>query len=128
MRKQKLINALLYAVEHNGRIGRTKLLKFIFFVDLIYYNQRGTTLCGTTYIHMPKGPAEAAAFQLTFEPSAYLDVKAPAAKKVYPGRRTSGSRSRSRSYESYAYYPKVQADLSLFTPTSGRFSGPSFSG
>jgi len=115
MRKQKLINALLYAVEHNGRIGRTKLLKFIFFVDLIYYNQRGTTLCGTTYIRMPKGPAEAAAFQLTFESSAYLDVKAPTAK-AYPGRRTSGNRSRSRSYESYAYYPKVQADLSLFTP------------
>jgi len=114
MRKQKLINALLYAVEHDGRIGRTKLLKFIFFVDLIYYNQRGTTLCGTTYIRMPKGPAEAAAFQLTFEPSAYLDVKAPTAK-AYPGRRTSGSRSRSRSYESYSYYPKVQADLSLFT-------------
>lgn len=115
MQKKKLINALLYAVERGGRIGRTKLLKFIFFVDLIYYNQRGATLCGTTYIRMPKGPAEAAAFQLTFEPSAYLDVKAPTAK-AYPGRRTSGSRSRGRSYESYTYYPRVQADLSLFTP------------
>ena len=78
MRKQKLINALLYAVEHDNRIGRTKLLKFIFFVDLIYYNQRGTTLCGTTYIRIPKGPAEAVAVQLTDEPSAYLDVIAPA--------------------------------------------------
>jgi len=115
VQKKKLINALLYAVERGGRIGRTKLLKFIFFVDLIYYNQRGATLCGTTYIRMPKGPAEAAAFQLTFEPSAYLDVKAPTAK-AYPGRRTSGSRSRGRSYESYTYYPRVQADLSLFTP------------
>ena len=115
MRKQKLINALLYAVEHDNRIGRTKLLKFIFFVDLIYYNQRGTTLCGTTYIRIPKGPAEAAAFQLTYEPSAYLDVKAPASK-AYSGRRASGSRSRSRSYESYVYRPRVQADLSLFTP------------
>ncbi len=115
MQKKKLINALLYAVERGGRIGRTKLLKFIFFVDLIYYNQRGATLCGTTYIRMPKGPAEAAAFQLTFEPSAYLDVKAPTAK-AYPGRRTSGSRFRGRSYESYTYYPRVQADLSLFTP------------
>lgn len=115
MQKKKLINALLYAVERGGRIGRTKLLKFIFFVDLIYYNQRGATLCGMTYIRMPKGPAEAAAFQLTFEPSAYLDVKAPTAK-AYPGRRTSGSRSRGRSYESYTYYPRVQADLSLFTP------------
>ena len=114
MQKKKLINALLYAVERGGRIGRTKLLKFIFFVDLIYYNQRGATLCGTTYIRMPKGPAEAAAFQLTFEPSAYLDVKAPTAK-AYPGRRTSGSRSRGRSYESYTYYPRVQADFSLFT-------------
>ncbi|MDK2990172.1 type II toxin-antitoxin system antitoxin SocA domain-containing protein [Methanoculleus sp.] len=114
MHKQKLINALLYAVEHDRRIGRTKLLKFIFFVDLIYYNQRGTTLCGTTYIRMPKGPAEAAAFQLTFEPSAYLDVKAPTAK-AYPGRRTSGGRSRSRNYEPYVYRPKVHADLSLFT-------------
>ncbi|MDD5419735.1 MAG: DUF4065 domain-containing protein, partial [Methanomicrobiaceae archaeon] len=77
MRKQKLINALLYAVECDSRIGRTKLLKFIFFVDLIYYNQRGTTLCGTTYIRMPRGPAEAAAFQLTSESNAYFDVKAP---------------------------------------------------
>jgi len=114
MRKQKLINALLYAVECDKRIGRTKLLKYIFFADLIYYNQRGTTLCGTTYIRMPKGPAEAAAFQLTFESSAYMDVKAPAAK-AYPKRRASGGRSR-RGYKSYAYHPRVQADLSLFTP------------
>ncbi len=115
MRKQKLINALLYAVEHDRRIGRTKLLKFIFFVDLIYYNQRGTTLCGTTYIRMPKGPAEAAAFELTSESNAYFDVKAPTTK-AYPGRRTSGGRRLRRSYEPYVYRPKVHADLSLFTP------------
>lgn len=115
MRKQKLINALLYAVEHDNRIGRTKLLKFIFFADLIYYNQRGATLCGTTYIRMPNGPAEAAAFQLTSESSAYFDVTAPA-KKGHLGRWGTGGRSRSRGYESYGYRPRSQADLSLFTP------------
>jgi hypothetical protein len=89
MHKQKLINALLYAVERDGHIGRTKLLKFIFFVDLIYYNLRETTLCGTTYIRMPKGPAEATAFQLTSESNAYFDVKAPTAN-AHTGRRRAG--------------------------------------
>mgnify|MGYP001040317264 FL=1 len=115
MRKQKLINALLYAVEHDGRIGRTKLLKFIFFVDLIYYNQRGTTLCGTTYIRMPKGPAEAAAFQLTSESNAYFDVKAPTAN-AHTGRRAPGGSFRRNPYESYEYRPKSKADLTIFTP------------
>ncbi|WP_301663109.1 type II toxin-antitoxin system antitoxin SocA domain-containing protein [Methanoculleus frigidifontis] len=115
MRKQTLINALLYAVERDNRIGRTKLLKFIFLVDLIYYNQRGTTLCGTTYIRMPQGPAEAAAFQLTSVSSAYFDVMTPT-KRAHPGRRTAGSRSRGKASESYGYHPRMQADLSLFTP------------
>ena len=115
MRKQKLINALLYAVEHNGRIGRTKLLKFIFFVDLIYYNQRGTTLCGTTYIRMPKGPAEAAAFQLTSESNTYLDVEAPAAK-VHMRKRAPGGIFRRNTHGSYKYRPRIRADLTVFTP------------
>lgn len=115
MRKQKLINALLYAVENNHLIGRTKLLKFIFFTDLIYYNQRGTTLCGTTYIRMPRGPAEAAAFQLTSESNAYFEVKAPILK-VHKGKRMSGGRSRRKIYESYEYHPRTKADLSVFTP------------
>jgi len=85
MQKRKLINALLYAVEHDGRIGRTKLLKFIFFVDLIYYNQRGTTLCGTAYIRMPKGPAEATAFQLTSESNAYFDVRRQQQMRIREG-------------------------------------------
>lgn len=115
MRKQKLINALLYAVEHGDRIGRTKLLKFIFFVDLIYYNQRGTTLCGTTYIRMPKGPAEAAAFQLTSESNAYFDVKVPTAN-ARTGRRAPGGSFRRSTYESYEYRPRSKADLTIFTP------------
>lgn len=115
MRKQKLINALLYAVECDSRIGRTKLLKFIFFVDLIYYNQREATLCGTTYIRMPKGPAEATAFQLTSESNTYFDVKAPATN-AYAGRRVPGSSSRRNTYESYGYRPKSKADLTIFTP------------
>ncbi|WP_292490927.1 type II toxin-antitoxin system antitoxin SocA domain-containing protein [Methanoculleus sp. 10] len=115
MRKQKLINALLYAVECDNRIGRTKLLKFIFFVDLIYYNQRGTTLCGTTYIRMPKGPAEATAFQLTSESNAYFDVKTPTAN-VHAGRRAPGSSLRRNIHESYEYRPRSKADLTVFTP------------
>ena len=115
MHKQKLINALLYAVERDGHIGRTKLLKFIFFVDLIYYNLRETTLCGTTYIRMPKGPAEATAFQLTSESNAYFDVKAPTAN-AHTGRRRAGGFFRRNTYESYEYRPRSKADLTIFTP------------
>jgi hypothetical protein len=103
VRKEKLVNALLYAVEHGGHIGRTKLLKFIFLVDLIHYNQRGTTLCGTAYIRMPKGPAEATAFEITSESNAYLDVNPPRE----PRRRA--------AYESYEYKPRRKADLTSFT-------------
>ena len=115
MQKQKLINALLYAVERDSRIGRTKLMKFIFFVDLIYYNQRGTTLCGANYIRMPKGPAEATAFQLTSESNAYFDVKEPATK-AHAGRRVPTGSFRRNTYESYEYRPRSKADLTIFTP------------
>jgi len=115
MQKQKLINALLYAVEHDNRIGRTKLLKFIFFVDLIYFNQRGMTLCGATYIRMPKGPAEATAFQLTSESNAYLDVTAPATG-ARMGRRAPVGFPRRKPYAPYRYQPRVKADLTVFTP------------
>ena len=44
MERVKRLNALLYAMEEYPDIGRTKLMKFVFFTDLIHYNNYGNTL------------------------------------------------------------------------------------
>jgi hypothetical protein len=65
MKMKKQVNALLYAIEEYPDIGRTKLMKFIFFVDLVIYNRRGTTLLENEYVRMQHGPVPPYAFTLT---------------------------------------------------------------
>ena len=74
MKKNKQINAVLYAIEEYPDIGRIKLLKFIFFVDFIICNRRGDTLPEDEYIRMPFGPVPPIAFVLTSCSNEYIQV------------------------------------------------------
>ncbi|MDD3621148.1 MAG: DUF4065 domain-containing protein [Methanofollis sp.] len=75
MKKLKKIHAMLYAMEQDLAIGRTKLMKFIFFVDLIHYNQRGVTLFDSAYIRMQNGPVDLVAYALTGETNDFFSVR-----------------------------------------------------
>lgn len=102
VKRAKKIHAMLYAITRDPHIGRTKLMKFIFFVDLIHYNQRGSTLFDSTYIRMPQGSVEAGAFSLAGESNLFFDV-------TY-------LRPRTGAYETYHFRKKMEPDMSLFSP------------
>ena len=48
--KERTVNAMLYAIGKYPNIGRTKLMKFFFFSDLINYNQNGDILLEKEYM------------------------------------------------------------------------------
>lgn len=106
MKKLKKIHAMLYAMEHDPAIGRTKLMKFIFFADLIHYNQRGTTLFDSTYIRMPKGPVDPVAYSLTGETNDFFTVKKSRGK---------GKSSATRPYDHYLFQVRVPVNRDLFS-------------
>jgi hypothetical protein len=75
MKTEKQLNALLYAIENYPRIGRTKLMKFVFLVDLFIYNTRGETLLEDSYIRLPNGPVPDIGFSFTDNSNAHFTVK-----------------------------------------------------
>jgi len=75
MKTEKQLNALLYAIETYPRIGRTKLMKFVFLVDLFTYNNRGETLLEDSYIRLPNGPVPDIGFSFTDNSNAHFTVK-----------------------------------------------------
>jgi hypothetical protein len=75
MKTEKQLNALLYAIGKYPRIGRTKLMKFVFLVDLFIYNTRGETLLEDSYIRLPNGPVPDIGFSFTDNSNAHFTVK-----------------------------------------------------
>jgi len=65
MEREKGLNALLYAMEEYPDIGRTKLMKFVFFTDLIHYNNCGNTLLDDEYTREKAGPVPVYAFEIS---------------------------------------------------------------
>lgn len=64
-KKKKQLNAIIYILEKYPNIGRTKLMKAIFFADLIWYNKYNETLFEDNYIRMPNGPVPLTAYKIT---------------------------------------------------------------
>ncbi|KQC10161.1 MAG: hypothetical protein APR55_09525 [Methanolinea sp. SDB] len=100
MKRNKQVNAILYAIEEYPGIGRTKLMKFVFFVDLIIFNRRGETLLEDEYIRMPFGPVPPVAYALTSCSNEYIQVT-----RRYPSPRV----------VHYRFKPLQHADRGLFT-------------
>lgn len=117
MKKIKKIHSLLYAMEQVPDIGKTKLVKFTFFADLISINQRGRPVFDSTYIRMPNGPVDEFAFSLAGQPNAFFDVVAPEAIVSFNSRFPRPART-SRAHtapQSTKFTPRVKADISLFS-------------
>ncbi|MBT8508704.1 hypothetical protein AZH53_09835 [Methanomicrobiaceae archaeon CYW5] len=103
MNKIKKIHAMLFAIERDPGIGKTKLMKYIFFIDLIHFNQRGVKLFESSYIRMPNGPVDGGALSLASESNRFFDVSYPR------------SGAGNQTYEQYHFDLKMEPDLSLFT-------------
>ena len=54
----KLQQVILYFLEHinNVHLGRTKLMKLLYFVDFDHYEAHGKPVTGATYRKLPHGP------------------------------------------------------------------------
>jgi uncharacterized phage-associated protein len=54
----KLQQVILYFLEHinNVHLGRTKLMKLLYFVDFDHYEAYGQSVTGATYRKLPHGP------------------------------------------------------------------------
>lgn len=102
MKTKKQINALLYAIEEYPEIGRTKLMKFVFFVDLVMYNRKGETLLQDEYVRMPHGPIPPLAFTLSSCSNEFFSVREVLVN--YQNNR----------YREFRFTPLQKADLSLF--------------
>jgi hypothetical protein len=100
MKTEKQLNALLYAIGKYPRIGRTKLMKFVFLVDLFIYNNRGETLLEDSYIRLPNGPVPDIGFSFTDNSNAHFTVKT---EPCDPERII------------YQYMPVQKTDLSAFS-------------
>ncbi len=64
-KKKKQENALLYVINRDPSINRTKLMKYIFFIDLYSYNKFGDTILDDLYVRLPNGPVPQYGFDLT---------------------------------------------------------------
>lgn len=64
-KKKKQLEAMLYAIQCFPGINRTRLMKYIFFVDLFTYNKRTQTLLEDDYIRLPNGPVPLFGFNKT---------------------------------------------------------------
>src|SRR6266480_4938497 len=56
--EEKLQQVILYFLEHtnNVHLGRTKLMKLLYFVDFDHYEAHGQSITGATYRKLPHGP------------------------------------------------------------------------
>lgn len=100
MKTEKQLNALIYAIEQYPKIGRTKLMKFVFLVDLFVYNNRGQTLLEDSYLRLPNGPVPEIGFSCTDNSNTNFTVKT---EPCDPERII------------YQYTPLKKSDLSAFT-------------
>jgi hypothetical protein len=74
MKNDKQLNALLYTIEQYPKIGRTKLMKFVFLVDLFMYNNCRETLLEDWYKRLKNGPVPSFAFANTDSSNEFFQI------------------------------------------------------
>lgn len=113
IKEEKQKQAIIYAIENYPLINRTKLMKYIFFIDLFTYNKTGDTLLEDCYIRLPNGPVPKYGFEYTSPPTGRnLELETPefTIKKI-----VTGGEDNSEYYHFQFYLkPGVTADLSSF--------------
>lgn len=58
LNRDKYTNALLYFITEcgNEKLGIMKLNKLFYYLDFVSFRDRGVSITGETYMHLPKGP------------------------------------------------------------------------
>lgn len=126
---EKQEQAILFAIDRYPAINRTKLMKFIFFVDLFYYNKfyddnnktTRSTLLEDCYIRLPNGPVPKYGFEYT-QPDknkeetdkglfTVLKIKTDDESKYYHYQ----FRLKTGVYPDLSYFNKVEIDLMNLT-------------
>ena len=106
--RSKQENAVLYFLNriNNASLGKTKLMKLLYYTDFEFYETDGRSLTGDKYIAYPRGPVPEKAEKLIAEME--KDGKLHSEKVNFGG------------YEQIKYYPKLEADISVFTEQERR--------
>lgn len=106
LKRRKKIHAVLSILEDYPNIGRTLLLKFIFFMDLFHYHHRKEFLFDSEYVRMPHGPGDTVTNMITSDSNEYIRVTR--IRKNYRPRSTV-------TYPSYQFRPLMPADKTIFS-------------
>ena len=104
---EKQRQAIIYAIENYPLINRTKLMKYIFFIDLFAYNKTGDTLLEDCYIRLPNGPVPKYGFEQT-DPKR-TDIKEFSVEKI-----TTGEEGSIYYHYKFNLKPGVESNLSIF--------------
>jgi len=54
--REKLINAIVYFAKNTQYLGKTKLMKLLFFLDFMHFKQTGKSVTGLEYFAWERGP------------------------------------------------------------------------
>lgn len=71
-KNEKQKQAILYAIQKDPSINRTKLMKYVFFIDLFAFNKFGDTILDDKYKCLPNGPVPDYGISYTDPGCAYL--------------------------------------------------------
>ncbi|MDH5186677.1 MAG: Panacea domain-containing protein [candidate division WOR-3 bacterium] len=101
--KNKLYNVILFFLQkgEHPTLGKVKLAKLLFFVDVLAYHSFGSTITGKDYIKLKLGPV----------PVDYDEELAAMEKEGLIARRLRPTMKRDQEF----YLPRRKANLSVFT-------------
>ena len=61
--RERLINAIVYFAKNTKYIGKTKLMKLLYFLDFCHFKQTGKTVTGLEYCAWEMGPVPPSLFE-----------------------------------------------------------------
>ncbi|KPJ58500.1 MAG: hypothetical protein AMS15_08270 [Planctomycetes bacterium DG_23] len=95
-------NAILYFLEHinNEHLGKTKMMKLLYYLDFDHYEQYGKSVTGDVYLRLPYGPVPKHGTEM-LEQMADDDAILPV-------------RGKSGPYNQQRYISEEATDLSVF--------------
>lgn len=105
LNREKLRQAILFFLYHanNHHLGRTKLMKLLYFLDFDHIRLYGQPVTGAEYTKWQYGPVAIDALHRLEKMDGAGDIRTT----QYQGRRGTG----------YRYAPVAELDLSVFTDT-----------
>lgn len=103
LRPEKLEQAILFFLEHasNEHLGKTKLMKLLYYADFDHYEQYGESITGARYRKLPRGPVP--------------DDAADAIARLEQSARVRRDEVPMGSFMQHRYTPAEQVNLGTFT-------------